>query len=281
MSRDVSLANEDEFARGEGDNERNPDKDIAAAAQFALGVRPSNEARATVARLPGAVIMRRALVALHDDTDDEASSAAARNSKAATRATLRDSVEPNEEADFKANWQAKKGGHGEEASWATKRKSNHAAHQGGGTHSPQVLMADEEANFGANRQADKGGYPSKQAGRATKRKSDHAAHQGGGTHGPQVLTVLFCSTVGNQGKPGQCESAANFFFFYWPPGRPEIPKRRPGYRLRGTTKKPPMRLPRGRPTTRPTRAVGSCAWAPQKRHCSKPRRPLPSGAKSA
>jgi hypothetical protein len=45
-------------------------------------------------------------------------------------------------ADFKANWQAKKGGYPSgEASWATKRKANHAAHQGRGTHSPQVSTA--------------------------------------------------------------------------------------------------------------------------------------------
>jgi hypothetical protein len=185
--RDVSLASKDEFACGEGGDERDPDKDIAAAARFALRGRPSNKARATVVRLPGAVIMRRVLAALCDDTDNEVSSAAASNSKVATRATLHDGVELDKEADFKANWQAKKGGHKEEAGWATKSKSNHAAHQGDGTRSPQVLTANKGANFGANWQANKGGYSSKQASRATKRKSDHAAHQGGGTRGPQVL----------------------------------------------------------------------------------------------
>jgi hypothetical protein len=188
-SKDVFLASEDKFTRGEGGDERDPDEDIAAAAQFALGGRPSNKAKAVVARLPGAVIVWRALAALRNDTNNEASSAAVSDSKAATRATLRDGIELNEETDFKANWQAKKGGHGEEASWATKRKSNHAGHQGGGTRSPQVLTADKGANFGANWQAHKGGYPSKQAGRATKRKFDHAAHQGGETRGPQVLTA--------------------------------------------------------------------------------------------
>ncbi len=107
--------------------------------------------------------MRRVLAALRDNTNDEESSAAASNSKAATQATLRNVMEPDEEANFKANWQAKNGGHGEEASWATKRKPNHTAHQGGGTCGPQVLTADEEANFGANWQADKGGYPSTRA----------------------------------------------------------------------------------------------------------------------
>jgi hypothetical protein len=93
------------------------------------GLRPSNEARAAVARLPGAIIVRRALAALRNGTDYEASLAATSNSKAAAQATLRYDVEPDEEANFKANWQAKKGGHTrEEAGQATKRKSNHAAH---------------------------------------------------------------------------------------------------------------------------------------------------------
>ncbi len=149
-SRDASFASKDEFTRGERGDEHDPDKDIAAMAQFTLGDRPSNKARAAVARLPGTIIMRRALAALHNNTNNEVSSAAASNSKAATRATLRNGVEPDKEADFKANWQAKKGGHGEEAGWATKRKSNHVAHQGSGMRSPQVLTANEGADFGAN-----------------------------------------------------------------------------------------------------------------------------------
>ncbi len=83
---EVSLASKDKFASKEGDDKCNLDKDIAAAAQLALGVeglRPSGKARAAVARLLGAVIVQRALAALRDDTDDEASSAAASNSKAA------------------------------------------------------------------------------------------------------------------------------------------------------------------------------------------------------
>ncbi len=109
---EVSLASEDEFASKEGDDERNPDEDIAAAARLALGVeglRPSDKARAPVARLPSAVIVRRVLAARRDGTNDEASSAAVSDSKAAARATLRNGVEPDKEADFEANWQAKKG----------------------------------------------------------------------------------------------------------------------------------------------------------------------------
>jgi hypothetical protein len=109
---EVSLASEDEFASEEGDDEHDPDEDISAAARLALGVeglRPSDEARAAVARLPGTVIVRRALAALRYGTNDEASLAAASNSKATARSTLHDGVEPDEEADFKANWQAKKG----------------------------------------------------------------------------------------------------------------------------------------------------------------------------
>jgi hypothetical protein len=162
-SDEVSFTSKDEFASKEGDNKRNPDDDIAAAAQLALGaegLRPSNEARATVARLPGAVIVQRALAALRDNTNNEASSAAVSNSKVAAQAILRDGMEPNKEADFKANWQAKKGGHTrEEAGRATKRKPNHAAHQGGGTRSPQVLTANEEANFEAKLEGRKGGLP--------------------------------------------------------------------------------------------------------------------------
>ncbi len=211
----VSLTSKDKFASEEGDNEHDPDKDIAAAARLALrveGLRPSNAARAAVTRLPGAVIVRRALAALRDDTNNEASLATASNSKAAARATLRNGMEPDEEADFEANWQPKKGGHiREETGRATKRKSNHAAHQGGGMCSPQVKTADEEANFEANWQAEKGGYPSGEAGWATKSKADHAAHQGSGTRRPQMLTVLFGSTAKkNQGKTGQGGSAANF-----------------------------------------------------------------------
>ncbi len=81
---EVSLMSKDKFASKEGDNERNPDKEITAAARLALGVeglRPSNKGRAAVARLPGAVIVRRALAALRDGTNNEASSAAASNSK--------------------------------------------------------------------------------------------------------------------------------------------------------------------------------------------------------
>ncbi len=83
-SGDVSLTSKDKFARGEGGDKRNPDEDIPAAAQFALGDRPSNEARAAVARLPGAVIVQRALAALRNDTNNEVFSAPASDSKAAT-----------------------------------------------------------------------------------------------------------------------------------------------------------------------------------------------------
>ncbi len=105
----VSLASKDKFASEEGDDERDPDEDIVAATQLALGVeglRPSDKAMAAVTRLPGAVIVRRVLAALRDGTNDEASSAAASNSMAAAQATLRDGVEPEKEANFEANWQA-------------------------------------------------------------------------------------------------------------------------------------------------------------------------------
>ncbi len=251
-SRDkASFVSGDEFASKEEDNKRDPDKDIATATQFALGVASSDEAWAAAARLPGAVVVRRALAALPDNTKEEASSAAASDSKAAAQGTLRNGGEPDKEAKFGANWQAKREGHTrKEAGRATKRKSHHP---GGPT--PQVLTADKDANVAANWQAKEGGHPSEEASWATKRKANHAAHQGGGTRSPQGLTALFGPTAGkNQGRTRQRRSAADF---YPPPGRPET--RRPGCRPRGATKKPPMRLPRGRQTTQLPRAVEHAA----------------------
>jgi hypothetical protein len=51
-----------------------PDKDVAAAAGLALGVEgrmPDDKARATLESLPGVEVVRRALAALRDDTDEE------------------------------------------------------------------------------------------------------------------------------------------------------------------------------------------------------------------
>jgi hypothetical protein len=203
---EASFASRDEFASKEEDNKRNPDKDIATAAQFALGVAPSDEAWAAATRLPGAIVVRRALAALRDDTNEEASLAAASDSKAAAQATLRNGGEPNKEAKFGANRQAKREGHmRKEAGRATKRKSHHP-----GGPIPQVLMADEDANVAANWQAKEGGHPSGEASWATKRKANHAAHQGGRTCSPQGSTALFGPTVGkNQGRTRQRGSAAN------------------------------------------------------------------------
>jgi hypothetical protein len=278
LSRDkVSLASKNKFASKEGDNKRDLDKDIAAAARLALGVeglRPSNEARAEVARLPDTIIVRRVLAALHNDTNNEASSAAASNSKAAARVTLRDGVESDKEANFKANWQAKKGGHmREEAVWATKRKPNHAAHQGGGMPSPQVLTANEEANFEANWQAEKGGYPSGEAGWATKRKANHAAHQGGGTRSPQMLTALFGSTA----KKGENRTGQKRCQFFTPPSPPSTTNRTTGptsgLMAAMERRKSPRRPPRVGMATRLQAAARTArmamrlhAWAPQNRH---------------
>ncbi len=57
----------------------------------------------------------------------------------------------DKDANIRANWQTKERGHPrEEASWATKQKVNHAAHQGGGTRSPQVLTASFGSTAGTN-----------------------------------------------------------------------------------------------------------------------------------
>ncbi len=51
-----------------------PDDNIMAAAQFFLKVKgrmPNNEARAALGSVPGTEVVRRALGALHDDTNKE------------------------------------------------------------------------------------------------------------------------------------------------------------------------------------------------------------------
>jgi hypothetical protein len=57
---------------GDGSARLRPDKGIAAAARFALGVKgrmPDNKARATLESLLGTQVVRRALAALRDDTN--------------------------------------------------------------------------------------------------------------------------------------------------------------------------------------------------------------------
>ncbi len=51
-----------------------PDDDIMAAAQFALGVKgpmPNDKARTVLESLPGAKVVKRALAALHNNTNEE------------------------------------------------------------------------------------------------------------------------------------------------------------------------------------------------------------------
>jgi hypothetical protein len=204
---EASFASRDKFASKEEDDEHNPDVDIATAARFALGVAPSDKAWAAAVRLPVAIIVRRVLAALRNDTNKEASSAAASDSKVASQATLRNCSEPNKETKFGANWQAKREGYTKkEAGRATKRKSHHP-----GGPIPQVLTANKDANAAASWQAEEGGHPSGEAIWATKRKANHAANQGGGTRSPQGSTALFGPTAGkNQGRTRQRGSAANF-----------------------------------------------------------------------
>ncbi len=79
-------------------DERDLNKNIAAAARFDLGVAPRDREGAAAARLSGAAIRRRALAALRKDTDDEASLAAA------AQVTLRNAVKPDNKAKVGANW---------------------------------------------------------------------------------------------------------------------------------------------------------------------------------
>jgi hypothetical protein len=59
--------------RGNGGTRMRPDDSVGAAAQFALGVEgrmPDNEARAALESLPGTKVVRRALAALRNDTNN-------------------------------------------------------------------------------------------------------------------------------------------------------------------------------------------------------------------
>jgi hypothetical protein len=208
-SRDkASFARKAKFASKEEDDEGDPDKDIVTAARFALGVVPSDKAWAAAARLPGAVVVRRALAALRDNTNNEASLAATSDSKAAAQATLATALNLTRKPSLGSTGRPKREGHmRKEAGRATKRKSHHP-----GGPSPQVLTADKDADIAANWQAEEGGHPSGEASWATKRKANHMAHQGGGTRSPQLSMALFGPTKGkNQGRTGQRGSAAFFF----------------------------------------------------------------------
>jgi hypothetical protein len=58
---------------GDGGTRMRPDDGVVAAAQFALKVEgrmPNDEARAALESLPGAKVVRRALAALHNDTNN-------------------------------------------------------------------------------------------------------------------------------------------------------------------------------------------------------------------
>ncbi len=83
----------------------------------------------------------------------------------------------------------------EEASYAQK-KPNHAAHQGGGTHSPpgRTVLLGLAALFGPatsgkNKGKTKQGVSTADFSPATQTPT-HAAHQGGGTRSPQGLAIL-------------------------------------------------------------------------------------------
>ncbi len=113
-----------------------------------------------------------------------------------------------------------------EASYAaSQKKLNHAAHQGGGTCSPQVLMAlfGLVAMFGPTAGSKSKGKTRQGVSAAVflpaTRTPTHAAHLRSGTHSPQgseallSLAALFGSTTEEnfQGKTGQGVSAAIFY----------------------------------------------------------------------
>ncbi len=74
----------------------------------------------------------------------------------------------------------------EAAHAAAHRKTNHAAHQGGGTRTPQVFTALSGSTVGKN-QGKTGQGISTANFLPAPRKSPYAAHQGGGTRNPPEL----------------------------------------------------------------------------------------------
>ncbi len=204
---EASFASGDEFASKEEDDERNPDEDITAAARFALGVAPSDKAWAAAARLPGAVVVRRALAALHNDTNKGRLWPPQVTARWWPKQPSATAVNPTRKPSL--------GPIGRPKGRATRGKKRAGSPRGSPTtlvgQPPRFLTANKDANVVANWQAEEGGHPSGEAGWASKRKANHAAHQGSGTRSPQGLMALFVPTADkNQGRTRQRGSAANF-----------------------------------------------------------------------
>ena len=100
---------------------------------------------------------------------------------------------------------------------AVQRKTNHAAHQGGRTRTPQVSTALSGSTVGKN-QGKTGQGVSAANFLPAPRKSPYTAHQGGGMRNPPELALFSLAALYGppvvakpQGKTGQGVSAAGFF----------------------------------------------------------------------
>ncbi len=153
----------------------------------------------------------------------------------------------------------------------------HAAHQGGGTHSPQGLatLLSGAGVFGSNTEREK--KKSREYG------AWHKCCQILSAQGPQIKKEAAIAhgvygaspshqMVGAWSRPEQVTATASNpttrLVLSRPStectqsglmGRPETPKQRSGARPRGMTRRPPTQPPRGMPSMQPTREVAHAA----------------------
>ncbi len=128
--------------RGVGGLGMYPDDGVTAAARFdpgAMGRMPDDKAKAELECSTGAEVVRRALAALRDDTDEEAERYDDKEEDPSNNGdndgfvlTQDDDTEDNETSGSEAPKVQRASG---------RKASKHAAHQGGGTRSTQGLMA--------------------------------------------------------------------------------------------------------------------------------------------
>jgi hypothetical protein len=127
-----------------------PDNNVMAAAQLALGFEgrmPNNKARATFEGLPGTKVVRRALAALRDNTDEE-EELGDNDKEDGFVVTQNNNTKDNETSGGEAPKVQQVSG--KEAHQKTHEEAHHPAYGGGGT---LGLSSDGEGNQGPQGQA--------------------------------------------------------------------------------------------------------------------------------